>query len=86
LRWIKARACAAVNLMNGGFQEPFMSKLGILIYILTAPVIAGVLMIAVLSMPPYRNNILIGAGLLGFAMALPVAWAVTKKLSQNVRF
>lgn len=63
-----------------------MSKLGFLVYILTAPVIAGTLMLVILSMPPFKTSMLVSAGLLGFVVALPVAWMVTKKLSANVKF
>jgi hypothetical protein len=63
-----------------------MSKLGFLIYILSAPAIAGTLMLIVMSMPPFKTSMLVGAALLGFVVALPVAWMVTKKLSASVKF
>jgi hypothetical protein len=67
-----------------GTVEPLMSKLGFLIYILTAPAVAGALMIIVLSMPGYKSNTLITAALAGFVAALPIAWAVTKKLAGKI--
>ena len=38
-------------------------------------------MIAVLTMPKFFNTILVGGALLGFVIALPVAWVASKKLS-----
>ena len=58
-----------------------MRWLPLLVYLLSAPVIAGIIMIAVLTMPQFTNTMLVGGALLGFLIALPVAWVVSKKLS-----
>lgn len=58
-----------------------MKWLPLLAYVLSAPVIAGIIMVAVLTMPKFTTTMLVGGALLGFVIALPVAWLVSKKLS-----
>lgn len=57
-----------------------MRWLTLLIYVLSAPVIAGAIMIAVLTMRDYSTTMLVGGGALGFIIALPVAWIVSRNL------
>ena len=58
-----------------------MKWLPLLIYFLAAPVIAGSIVIAVLSMRISSTGLLVGGGLLGFVVAIPVAWIVSKRLA-----
>lgn len=58
-----------------------MKWLPLLVYVLTAPVIAGVIMIAVLSMGKFTTTMLVGGGLAGFVIALPIAWVVSRQLA-----
>lgn len=59
-----------------------MKWLPMLVYVLSAPAIAGIIMIAVLTMPQYSTKMLIGGALLGFVIALPFAWVVSRKLAK----
>lgn len=57
--------------------------LGILVYILAAPVIAGALVIAVLSAGHVSTAWIVGGGLAGFVAAVPVAWYLARTLRQG---
>lgn len=57
-----------------------MLKLGLVIFIMAAPVLAGTLMTAVLTFPGYTTRLLVGAGLCGFVIAIPVAWLVARQI------
>jgi hypothetical protein len=56
-----------------------MRWLPLLIYVLAAPTIAGSIMIALLTVNA-DNKTLITGTLAGFAIALPVAWIVTRSI------
>lgn len=62
-----------------------MKWLPLLVYILSAPTIAGIIMITLLSMGNIPTNTLITATLAGFVVALPVAWLVTRAIRNNVK-
>ena len=59
-----------------------MKWLPLLIYVLSAPVLAGIIMVAVLTMPNFTTQMLVGGALLGFVVALPVTWIVSRQLAK----
>jgi hypothetical protein len=61
-----------------------MRWLPILVYVLAAPTIAGSIMIALLTANT-GNRTLIAGTLMGFAIALPVAWLVARSIRNSVR-
>lgn len=58
-------------------------KLALLMYILAAPTLAGIAMIAVLSMPDFSTRMLLSAAAAGFVAAIPAAWLVARNLSSR---
>lgn len=60
-----------------------MKWLPLLVYVLAAPTIAGSIMIALLTVNT-DNRTLIAGTLAGFAIALPVAWLVTRSIRNAV--
>lgn len=62
-----------------------MKWLPLLVYVLTAPTLAGIFMIAVLSMRDYSTNMLIGSAVIGFVAAIPIAWILAKQLAGKTR-
>lgn len=60
-----------------------MKWLPLLVYVLAAPTIAGSIMIALLTLNT-DNRTLIAGTLTGFAIALPVAWFVTRSIRNAV--
>lgn len=61
-----------------------MRWLPLLVYVLAAPAIAGSIMIALLTLNA-DNRTLIAGTLAGFAIALPVAWVVTRSIRNAVQ-
>jgi len=61
-----------------------MRWLPLLVYVLAAPTIAGSIMVALLTLNA-DNRTLITGTLAGFAIALPVAWALTRSIRNAVR-
>jgi hypothetical protein len=62
-----------------------MKWLPLLVYVLTAPTLAGIFMVAVLTMRNYSTNMLIGGAAIGFVAALPIAWILAKQLAGKSR-
>ena len=62
-----------------------MSKLGFLLYVMAAPTIAGIFVVALLTMGKFTATAVAGAAILGFLIALPVVWYVGKQLSPRRR-
>lgn len=62
-----------------------MKWLPLLVYILSAPTIAGIIMIILLSMGNIPTKTLITATLAGFVVALPVAWFVTRAIRNAIK-
>lgn len=60
-----------------------MKWLPLLTYVLAAPTIAGSIMIALLTMG-VDNRTLIGGTLVGFVIALPVAWLLSKSIRSAI--
>jgi hypothetical protein len=58
-----------------------MSRLALLIYVMAAPTLAGILVVAVLTMGKFTAMSVAAAAIAGFVVALPVAWYVGKQLS-----
>jgi hypothetical protein len=58
--------------------------LPLLVYVLAAPTIAGSIMIALLTLNA-DNRTLIAGTLAGFAIALPVAWVMTRSIRNAAR-
>ena len=58
-----------------------MSRLALLIYVMAAPTLAGILVVAVLTMGKFTAISVAAAAIAGFVVALPVAWYVGKQLS-----
>lgn len=54
-----------------------------LVYVLAAPTIAGSIMVALLTLNA-DNRTLVAGTLAGFAIALPVAWIVTRSIRNAV--
>ena len=61
-----------------------MRWLPLLVYVLAAPTIAGSIMIALLTLNADNRMLIVGT-LAGFAIALPVAWVVTRSIRNAVR-
>lgn len=61
-----------------------MRWLPLLVYVLAAPTVAGSIMIALLTINA-DNRTLIAGTLAGFAIALPIAWMVTRSIRNAVR-
>ena len=60
-----------------------MRWLPLLVYVLAAPTIAGSIMVALLTINA-DNRTLITGTLAGFAIALPVAWLVTRSIRNAI--
>lgn len=58
-----------------------MSRLALLIYVMAAPTLAGILVVAVLTMGKFTAMSVAAAAITGFVVALPVAWYVGRQLS-----
>ncbi len=58
-----------------------MTKIALLIYIIVAPTLAGIAMVAVLVIGADTGNPVIASVLVGALVAIPVAWLIAKKLS-----
>ena len=58
-----------------------MSRLFLLMYSLIGPSLAGVGIIAVLTAGRVEVQAILGAAAAGFALGVPVAWAVARRLS-----
>jgi hypothetical protein len=58
-----------------------MLKLWAIFYVIVSPVVAGALIVAVLTNSAYTNNQIIWAAVAGFVLALPVSWFVAKKIN-----
>ncbi|OWY03626.1 hypothetical protein B6V75_09355 [Thioclava sp. F1Mire-8] len=54
-----------------------------IIYALAGPTLAGILIIAVLTMNMVTTNAIIVSAVLGFLVALPIAWFVAKAIREN---
>lgn len=52
-------------------------------YILAAPTLAGIAMIAVLTMPGFTTRMLLSAAAAGFVIAMPAAWLVARNLTST---
>lgn len=62
-----------------------MKWLPFLTYLLASPVVAGSIIIAVLSTHGYTTSMIVGGALAGFILALPVAWIVAGQLRKGMR-
>ncbi|SIS69123.1 hypothetical protein [Phaeovulum vinaykumarii] len=60
-----------------------MFRLFAIIYALTGPTLAGILMVAVLSMNMFNSTAIIYSVAAGFIIGLPVAFIVARKLTQS---
>ena len=58
-----------------------MSKLALMIYLIAAPTLAGVAMVAALTVPGTSTTVMLWAIALGFVAAIPVAFLVAKKIT-----
>lgn len=58
-----------------------MTRLFGIMYALAGPTLAGVLIVAALTMGMYDTKSMIYAAVVGFVAALPVAWIVAKKVN-----
>ncbi len=57
-----------------------MAKLALLIYVIAAPTLAGISLLAVLTIGANTGNPIMLSVLLGALAAIPAAWLVAKKL------
>ena len=57
-----------------------MGKLGILIYIIAAPTMAGSAMVAVLVQRGYTEKMVVISALIGALAAIPVSWYVRRQI------
>lgn len=60
-----------------------MYRLFGIIYALAGPTLAGILIIAALTMNMFDAKSVIYAAVAGFVAALPVAWIVARQIDQN---
>ncbi len=61
-----------------------MRWLPLLVYVLTAPTIAGSIMVALLTVGVLNNTLIFGT-LAGFVVALPVAWILSRSIRDAVK-
>ena len=55
--------------------------LAVIVYVMAAPVLAGAIVTALLSMPGYSTSSIGIGALVGALLAVPVAWVVTKQIA-----
>lgn len=60
-----------------------MYRLFGIIYALAGPTLAGILIVAALTMNMFDYKSMIYAALIGFAAALPIAWVVARQIDSN---
>jgi len=60
-------------------------KLAFLVYVMAAPVMAGILVTVVLTMRGSTTQMIIYAAIAGFVAAIPTAWLVARSLAANKR-
>jgi hypothetical protein len=62
-----------------------MNKIALLVYVMAAPTLAGMIVTAMLTAGTTgRYQIPIGA-LIGFVVAVPVAWSVGRQIARRTR-
>lgn len=61
-----------------------MSRLFGVIYALSGPTLAGILITVALTMNRFDTMTMIYAAVAGFIVAVPVAWIVAKQLNDNL--
>lgn len=59
-------------------------RLFAIIYSLAGPTLAGILITAALTMNMFTTNAMIASAVIGFIVALPIAWYVAKMIRENV--
>ena len=59
-----------------------MGRLGLLIYTVAAPTLAGSAMVAMLIQPGYTAKMVVIAAIVGAVIALPIAWFVASKIQK----
>lgn len=59
-------------------------RLFAIIYSLAGPTLAGILITAALTMNMFTTNAMIVSAVIGFVVALPIAWYVAKMIRENV--
>ncbi|TNE84786.1 hypothetical protein [Thioclava sp. L04-15] len=59
-------------------------RLFAIMYSLAGPTLAGILIIAALTMNMFTANAMIASAVIGFIIALPVAWFIAKMIRENV--
>ena len=62
-----------------------INRLAIILYIMAAPTLAGAAVTAVLTMRGFTTQMLVGAAVAGFLVALPVAWLAAKNITAKRR-
>ncbi|MFP1643947.1 hypothetical protein [Pontitalea aquivivens] len=60
-----------------------MFRLFSLIYALSGPTLAGVLIVAALTMNMFDTRSIIAAAVAGFVLGIPAAWLVARQISSN---
>ena len=59
-------------------------RLFAIIYSLAGPTLAGILITAALTMNMFTPRAMIASALIGFLVALPVAWFVSKQIRESI--
>ncbi|MEX1660969.1 hypothetical protein AB4874_04795 [Thioclava sp. 15-R06ZXC-3] len=59
-------------------------RLFAIIYSLAGPTLAGILIIAALTMNMFTSRAIIASAVIGFIVALPIAWFVSKQIDENM--
>ncbi|MAQ38270.1 hypothetical protein BMI91_09980 [Thioclava sediminum] len=54
-----------------------------IIYALVGPTLAGILITAALTMNMFTTNAMIVSAVIGFLVAVPVAWYIAKMIREN---
>lgn len=60
-----------------------MLRLAIIVYIFLGPTLAGIGVIAALTMGRFDTASVLAAAMAGFVLALPAAWVVAKQIDNN---
>ncbi|WP_417808246.1 hypothetical protein [Thioclava sp.] len=59
-------------------------RLFAIIYSLAGPTLAGILITAALTMNMFTSRAMIASAVVGFLVALPIAWFVAKQIKENM--
>lgn len=69
--------------MRTGFYEEIMLRLASILYSLIGTTVAGTLVVVALTMGLDTLKPIVAAAVIGFVLAVPITWVVTKGIMGN---